>query len=105
MAQSIGIVSQSMGTVTARDSSGNEREVSAGSEIFDGEVVSAKGGGASASVTFNNGCNMTLGADESALIDETVYKLEFFDSVEVAVDPRSVDEASEEVALEDEQSE
>ena len=95
VAKSIGVVSHSDGAVTVRNSDGYEREVGVGGQIFDGEVVSVKGDGAG--ITFNNGCNMSLGKGESALIDETVYKLEFFDDAEVVVDLESAEGISQEV--------
>jgi len=98
MAQVIGVVSHATGTVTAMSGSGNEREVSVGGEIFDGEVISTKGSGSGVNITFNTGCAMSLGENESSLIDETVYKLEYFDNVDVVVDLDSMEEIADEVA-------
>ncbi len=97
MAEAIGIISESAGTVTAVSSDGYERTVGAGDQIFEGEVISA-GSASNVSITFNNGCKMSLGEGETALIDETVYKLEFFDDAEVVVDLESAEGISKEVA-------
>ena len=91
MARAIGVVSESVGTTTVVDSCGSSREVGSGAKIFEGDVGSAKGAGSSVDIAFNNGCKMTLVEDESALIDESVYKLEFFDDVDVVVDLDSVE--------------
>jgi len=92
MAQAIGRLTQSVGSVTAIGRDGAERKMNIGSHIFEGEVLSARGAGSNADITFNNGCSMSLGHDESALIDETVYKLEFFDDAKVEVDLENADE-------------
>ena len=99
MAQSIGTVSQAAGTISVLNSEGNERQVNVGDQIFEGDVVSTQGKDSSIDITFNNGCQMALGAMESALIDESVYKLEFFEDADIVVDLESADGISDAVAL------
>lgn len=98
MAQGIGIVSQAVGTITATNSEGQQREVSMGDQLFDGEIVSAQGSNSHVQVTFGNGCKMSLGEGETAFIDETVYKLEFFDNAAVVVNLETAEGISTEVA-------
>ena len=99
MAQSIGTVSQAAGSITVLSSEGNARQVNVGDQIFEGDVVSTGGKGSSIDITFNNGCKMALGAMESALVDESVYKLEFFDDADIVVDLESAEGISDAVAL------
>ena len=72
MANSIGVVSQATGSVTATSSDGIQRAISNGDAIFEGDVLSSSGSDSSANVTFNNGCDMSIQGDESALKDEPV---------------------------------
>ena len=101
MAQAIGTVLESQGVVTVVNEEGFSRQVSAGDQIFESDVISVSGNDGSVSLSFNNGCEMTLGAGETALIDETLYKVEFFDNPEVAVDINAVEGIVDTLAAEE----
>jgi len=97
MAESIGVISEGAGTITVKSENGMERDVQPGEQIFEGEVISTHGAGSFASVTFTNGCQMSLGADESGMVDETVYNLEFYDNADVVADIDDLEAAEKEV--------
>ncbi len=80
-----GTLANVTGTVTVRGVDGSERIAGNGDAIQEGEVVST-GFLSSVTVMFQNGCQMTLGADEEALVDETVYNLEMAATDEVVVE-------------------
>lgn len=105
MTQSMGTISESQGVITATNREGVTREVSAGDQIFDSDVISVQGRGSSVSINFNNGCQMSLGEGETALIDETLYKVEFYDNSDVAVALDTEEDILTEVLAEEEVSE
>jgi hypothetical protein len=89
MKTTIGILLEGVGTVKVEDSSGNTRILQTGDAISEGDIISTSSGGG-AVVKFDNGFQMMMASNETALIDESVYQLEFFEDTEVLLDEEVV---------------
>ncbi|MBR8466245.1 retention module-containing protein, partial [Campylobacter sp. faydin G-140] len=72
MATQIGTLKQTSGIVTAVDANGNERILSAGDEIFLGDIIKTQGSNSSAVVSMNNGKDITIFANDTLSIDQSV---------------------------------
>ncbi|MBR8461375.1 retention module-containing protein, partial [Campylobacter sp. faydin G-105] len=72
MATQIGTLKQTSGIVTAVDANGNERILSAGDEIFLGDIIKTQGSNSSAVVSMNNGKDITILANDTLSIDQSV---------------------------------
>ena len=72
MAQVIGVVSEMNGAVIAAQPDGTTRQLSIGSEIYEGDSVETNQIGA-LTITFNDQTSFSIGQDSAIVIDEYVY--------------------------------
>jgi hypothetical protein len=89
MSAFIGTLLDGLGDVQVKTASGETKMLSSGDNITEGDILQT-GDNSKAVIKFNNGCKMELGAKESALVDETVYQLEFFEDNEILLDDEAV---------------
>ncbi len=72
MEQVIGVVSELNGSVTAEQPDGSKRQLSIGSEIYEGDSVATNDIGA-LTITFNDETSFSIGQDSAIVIDEYIY--------------------------------
>ena len=75
MATLAGEVTQVVGTVIAVDSAGNERELSAGDQVFTGEIIKTGEDGYVA-ISLTDGGRFDLGRSGEAVLDSDVVNVD-----------------------------
>lgn len=94
MAQ-VGIVKEISGVAKAVSSDGSVRVLVIGDTVGEGDLIVTIGSGSSIKLSFDSGKELTLGSEERALLDESVYAQEAFDNAEVQVAQETILNAGE----------